>query len=311
MRAGDKSRYYAGRLSKMLCKTMIQIMSNKEYMDIPCGQCLPCRINKGRKWTARLLLEQQLHDESIFVTLSFRESKLPPGDNLDKTLVQKYIRKLRDAGIPFRYFAVGEYGGKKGRSHYHIAMFGVDMWKIFGTDKCLKQKNGYATHDDHYWKKGRVHIGDLNNKTASYICGYTTKKLTKEHAKVVAGRTPEFTIQSSRPPLGSRYIVEACHQVLAAARYHDNPELEAVRLFENGSIRINQRIWPLDRQMLKTVYKTLCPSGESSAQKITRQVLKTKMQIWTGASERNRTRATDVSDRTQRKIDRIEVNREF
>lgn len=256
-------------------------------------------------------MEQQLHKISCFVTLSYRETELPPGDNLQKHELQNYIKTLRNKGLNIRYFAVGEYGGEKGRSHYHLAIFGTDMYSIFGTSKIRPADKGYATHNDKHWKKGRVHIAALTSKSASYICGYTVKKLTDTHNLIVNGRKPEFTLQSRKPPLGTKFIETACRQVLLASQYHDEPELEAIKLFENGNVRINQKMWPLDRQMLKTVYKTLGPSGDGPNQKKIRAELRNITDRWTGQNIIKARKAESASDHLERHQKRVSSGKHF
>ncbi|AXL15341.1 replication initiator protein [Microviridae sp.] len=290
----------------MLCKKPIQLSNPKGHYDVPCGQCLPCRINKGRQWTARLLMEAQCHNRSTFVTLTYDDGHLPLDTSVSKREIQLYNKKLRRSGLKYRYFAVGEYGSKKGRAHYHLAIFGADMYEIAGTNNLFPDpEGGFFTYEDASWKQGRVHFGELNTTTAGYICGYTTKKLTNTHDEVVQGRTPEFTLQSTKPPLGAPFIRSACEQVLRVAAYHDDPLLEAVKLFENRSIRINKKVWPLDRQMLKEVYSTLQPSADGEDQKTTRQILRTKIDWWTGKAEKKATDSVRIADKAERRIKRL------
>lgn len=283
-----------------MCTHLIKISSKEGILSVPCGQCRPCRINKGRKWTCRLLMEQLCHPISSFVTLSYAPEHLPPGDNLIKSDLQKYIKRLRNAGLKFRYFAVGEYGDQSGRSHYHLAIFGSDMYSIFGTTKIKPLSNGHATHADKHWKKGRVHIATLNENTAAYICGYTSKKLTTKHNIVINGRNPEFTLQSRKPPLGTAFITHACKQLTQAYATRDTPAQDAIRQFEEGRIRINSRIWPLDAQMLKTVYRILGPSDDGPNQKITRAQLRETIGNWTGTNMRNAKNAASVAAKSER-----------
>lgn len=160
-----------------------------------CGQCMPCRINKSREWTHRLLLEQRVHKESAFVTLTYDNDHIPEGGNLSPRHVTLYLKKLRRYIEPYRlrYFAVGEYGEKTWRPHYHMALFGLGI----NHSKIIDKK----------WEKGLTMTGDLTKDSARYMVGYVTKKMTKKSDPRLKGREPEF-MRSSR---GSRDATTGIH----------------------------------------------------------------------------------------------------
>lgn len=184
----------------MMCGKMI----NTAGRMVPCGQCMPCRINKKRFWTGRLLLEQ-LHtpNSSSFVTLTYE--KEPEGRNLVPNDLQNYLQRLRQkTGIgQIRFFAVGEYGENLGRPHYHAAIFGVDP----GSFEKQLIDTWYSLEGDVKVPLGYVHLGDLNEKTMRYIVGYTTKKLTTPGDSRLDGRNPEFARMSKNPPLGAAGVI--------------------------------------------------------------------------------------------------------
>lgn len=41
-----------------------------EYIDIPCGQCIECRLAYSRQWATRMMLEAQDHKGCYFLTLT-------------------------------------------------------------------------------------------------------------------------------------------------------------------------------------------------------------------------------------------------
>ena len=92
-----------------------------EWLDVPCGHCLACRIARTREWTVRLLHESEFWEDTIFVTLTYDDEHLPSDRSLvprDLTLFFKRLRKdLGDRKI--KYYACGEYGDTFGRPHYH------------------------------------------------------------------------------------------------------------------------------------------------------------------------------------------------
>lgn len=100
----------------------------RNYIEIPCGSCLECRLEYSRNWANRCVLEASMHDENCFITLTYDDLNLPLIDGTNpetgevtkfKTLVKKdlqlFMKRLRSrldekGGIKIRYFAAGEYG---------------------------------------------------------------------------------------------------------------------------------------------------------------------------------------------------------
>lgn len=166
-------------------KTVLSGEARIAMTPFPCGQCLPCRINKARMWTARLLLEQMDHEKSCFLTLTYNEACLPKDGSLEKDELQKYLKRLRSKlDTKIRYFAVGEYGDKTWRPHYHLAVFGIGI-------ESSKQM-------EEAWQKGFIYVGDLNKDSARYMTGYIVKKLTKKDDPRLFGRKPEFMTSSRK-----------------------------------------------------------------------------------------------------------------
>ena len=52
-------------------------------LELPCGRCVGCRLERSRQWTVRVMHEASLHWNNCFVTLTYREDNLPPGASLD------------------------------------------------------------------------------------------------------------------------------------------------------------------------------------------------------------------------------------
>lgn len=156
-----------------------------------CGQCFPCRLNRRRTWTHRLLLENFAHEKSCFATLTYNDENLPKNNSLNPDDTRKWLYKLRQAIYPLRlrYYLVGEYGDLSERAHYHAALYGVSYQEL-----SLVQET---------WGKGHVMLGDLTPDSAQYICGYVTKKMTKKDDPRLKGRHPEFARMSNRPGIGA------------------------------------------------------------------------------------------------------------
>lgn len=151
---------------------------------------MSCRINHQQMWTGRILLEQALHAESSFVTLTYADEHVPPDGHLLKEHAQCWQKRLRLLFPPktIRFLTVGEYGDDKGRPHFHAAVFGTaDAEKIQSA-----------------WDKGFTYVAGLGVESARYIVSYLLKR--NNTAERCDGKPPEFKIQSNRPGIGKGAI---------------------------------------------------------------------------------------------------------
>ena len=48
-----------------------------EWLDVPCGHCLACRIARTREWTVRLLHESEFWEDTSFITLTYDDEHVP------------------------------------------------------------------------------------------------------------------------------------------------------------------------------------------------------------------------------------------
>lgn len=171
---------------------------------VACGRCMPCRINKKQEWTGKILAEA-IYEKygASFVTLTYSEETVPKDGSLKPEHLRRFLNNIRKkSGIgAIRYFAVGEYGTKSWRPHYHLALFGVpptfeqaiaSAWNI--------SKPGCPGESI---QAGFIKVGDITKGSAGYIAGYCTKKLTDAKDQNLNGRYPEFFRCSRRPPLGT------------------------------------------------------------------------------------------------------------
>lgn len=173
-------------------------------MAYGCGQCLPCRLNRRRVWTHRILLEAAQHHENSFTTLTYSDEHIPDDASLHPRHLTLFIKRLRyDTPYKFRYFACGEYGDTTERPHYHLALFGYPTCQKGLTrpnrdgDCCL-----ICDHMRNTWASGLIYSGQLEPSSAAYIAGYVTKKLTDKSDVRLKGRHPEFARMSLRPAIG-------------------------------------------------------------------------------------------------------------
>lgn len=207
----------------MRCLCPILIKDKFGYVQqVPCGQCLHCRLNHARMWSIRIENESRQYKDNVFLTLTYDDEHLPPNGSLVKEDLTLFFKRFRKAiGKPVRYFACGEYGDKYGRPHYHIIFFNVsERDKVF-KDLIYDPK----THGYHCvcpsWDKGLVHIGFVTIDSANYVAGYVVKKQKGLNAKKFyadRGIIPEFVVMSRRPGIGSAFL-EANKGRLAKKNY--------------------------------------------------------------------------------------------
>lgn len=214
-------------------------------MDIPCGQCIGCRLDYSRRWADRIMLELQLHDQSKcwFVTLTYDEkhinlfetcarfaADLETGLTCDDVIyhslniknLQDFMKNLRYHLEPdrVRFFAAGEYGDESGRPHYHLILFNADLEK-FGWDENYEAHNfngnKYRSSKllQSVWKYGFNVCAPVSWKDAAYVARYMLKKQKGEGAKVYTERNidPPFSVMSRRPGIAHDYYVLHPHAV--------------------------------------------------------------------------------------------------
>lgn len=189
------------------------------YEDIPCGQCIGCRIDYSRKWADRLVMESKLHDHSWFVTLTYDDQHLPFSDPIDssgyptlvKRDVQLFIKRLRKMVAPekIRYYCAGEYGTKTFRPHYHLIIFGLTLNDLkFYKLNDLKQSYYNSELLSTAWQnKGFVVVAPATYETMLYTARYVTKKLKGFESSFykTAGIAPPFSLMSRKPGIAGNY----------------------------------------------------------------------------------------------------------
>lgn len=184
-------------------------------------------------WAGRISHECALYDDqfgSCFVTLTYRDPHecsveqlkqgyhLPSDGSLHPSHLQKFLKRLRKSqSQKVRYYAVGEYGTKSNRPHYHAILFNVDF-----SDKVeIREEEGiwlYSSEElDELWKYGFTTVGEANWETAAYCARYCMKKvggvLADEHYRRWDEENgyeywiePEFARMSLKPGIGAGWL---------------------------------------------------------------------------------------------------------
>lgn len=166
-----------------VCVSQIRIKQKDKYTDVPCGRCGFCLSNRRKEWSFRLQKEMRYHESASFITLTYSDPNIRYMDDINRdtgecipyaVLVKKdlqdfikrvryYQKQLTDSKI--KYYAVGEYGTKTKRPHYHALMFGmhkeVDVEKI--------------------WEYGHTDVGTCTLDSIDYVTKYVVNKKDYKH----------------------------------------------------------------------------------------------------------------------------------
>lgn len=178
----------------------VKLKMKSQTAQVPCGKCPECVKRRVSGWSFRLMQENKISRTAYFVTLTYDTKHVPITRNagymtLNKKDLQDFFKRLRKAHEVqgktvqnIKYYAVGEYGGKTTRPHYHIILFNSDLAKISPA-----------------WNMGNVHYDPVNEATV----GYTLKYISKPPSKQIPlhrndDRQPQFAIMSKG--LGENYI---------------------------------------------------------------------------------------------------------
>jgi len=168
-------------------------------LSIPCGYCILCREEQARQTAVRIHHEAQQWDENSFITLTYDDTHLPLHGSLNYPDLVKFWKRLRKQIGQLRYYAVGEYGDKSLRPHYHACLFG----HAFTGDRIIVRHTPHLLWESPQltalWGLGRVTIGTLNFQTARYTASYVTKKLRSKQRYVRTDETTGELIPVTQP----------------------------------------------------------------------------------------------------------------
>lgn len=213
-------------------------------------------------WTGRILLENNAYkNSSTFLTMTYDDEHKPKNNSLSFKDLGDYTNRLRQGSLGhFRYFAVGEYGDKTSRPHYHMAVFNCppEYWEKYFQDK---------------WPHGFTKAGEITSRSAAYIAGYCTKKMTAVDDERLDGRTPEFARMSKRPPLGAAGMLRIRDTMFGR---HGSKILEKLGDVP-GTFRFEGKLYPIGRYWIRWLRNEVGiekPSGDNwevDLEKITRQ----------------------------------------
>lgn len=206
-------------------KRAITFNPSEGYRDlpiqVPCGQCIGCRLEKSRQWALRCKHEASLYSDNCFLTLTYSDENLPENSSLCLRDFQLFIKRLRKKyGKNIKYYHCGEYGEKTNRPHYHALIFNFDfkdktIYKIKNEQKYYISASLSKLWINPKTKKtlGHCVIGDLTFESAAYVARYCLKKITGKDSDKYYERfnsetgeivkiAKEYATMSRRPGIG-------------------------------------------------------------------------------------------------------------
>lgn len=173
-------------------------------MTVPCGKCNWCLAIKRADWSFRIRQEMKVSSSAYFLTMTYNDEhiRFESGDvkyeipTLCKRDVQLYLKRLRKVNNDgLRYYAVGEYGSRTQRPHYHVILFNHDH-------------NLVAVLDEWYCENslkplGEVRVGSVTPASIHYVTKYVVNRVADQESL----RAPPFATMSRRPGIGDNYRI--------------------------------------------------------------------------------------------------------
>lgn len=224
--------------------------SSKEYasFQLPCGQCLECRLEYARQWAIRCVHEAKMYEKNCFITLTYSDENLksPKLQYIDFQLFAKRLRDhifqdfLKKFGklnwsilskqqkkehyekIQIGIFVTGEYGEKTKRPHWHAIVFNwspADLRSRRTTD--LGDEVFSSRTLDSLWGKNNsetrpCEIGDVTFRSAGYVARYAAKKLV--HGVDAEHDFVPISKKSSHQAIGKKYLEKNWQDVFSTGK---------------------------------------------------------------------------------------------
>lgn len=184
-------------------------------MEVACGQCIGCRLDRSRMWAIRMAHEAQLHANdqgNCFITLTYSPERIPKdwslsvperdesGRQVKSSHWQAFMKRLRKTrDHPIKFYMAGEYGHickhginleevgcplcNTGRPHYHAILFNCSFGDLVPY-ACQNGTTRYTSATlERLWGHGFVDVGECTVQSAGYVARYIMKKVTGVNAE--------------------------------------------------------------------------------------------------------------------------------
>lgn len=189
---------------------------NARQLQVACGQCIGCKLERSRRWAVRGTHEASLYEDNSFITLTYDDEHLPRGGTLVPKHATDFIKRANYHVGPFRYYIIGEYGETTWRPHYHAIIFGKDWLD----KKHFSNTDAGPTYTsqrlEQIWGMGQCLTAAVTFDSIAYVTRYCTQVRTGRQAEphyrryTAEGKSyylePEFGHMSRRPGLGKHWL---------------------------------------------------------------------------------------------------------
>ena len=214
-----------GRFGGKLTQGVLDSYPPGQVVPVPCGRCTGCRMDYGKQWADRMLLEYNTprvygSKKALFVTLTYDDEHLPLvscsdgafRSTLRKRDYQLFFKRLRKS-YSVRYLLCGEYGDNTHRPHYHAVIFGLSVSDF--PDSVVYRRDDKASTClyssltfSNFWQNGFCTIADASFDTMCYVSRYVLKKQYSSDYLLdfYKGRQPPFIVSSRHPGIGSDFF---------------------------------------------------------------------------------------------------------
>lgn len=190
---------------------------------VPCSKCVECKKRRASAWSYRLMQEAKVSSSAYFITLTYDTKHVPITKSgymdISKRDLQLFFKRLRKAhasldkvGKPLKYYAVGEFGGRTFRPHYHVILFNASLDILIGevsagnVRRRVLELNGKFNFSCKTWSLGHMTVGQVSGASVGYTLKYISK-VSKIPLHRNDDRTPEFSLMSKG--LGIDYLTPA------------------------------------------------------------------------------------------------------
>lgn len=199
--------------------------TSSQMISIPCGHCPSCVAVKQMYFVQRVQMEC-LKNHLFMATLTYNNECLPRfvvGDYsipyADKRHLSLMFKRLRNDNVfprPFRVFSVSEFGGLKGRPHFHC-LFMLPKYDSDTYSSCLELQSLLYPLVLKYWCKN---VGSRRSPEYVPLCTFVRKII---HGRLRAN----YDLHYCSPGLTSSGLTDVAFYVL---KYMLKDSDRAVRL---------------------------------------------------------------------------------